>query len=128
MGRGVDFEDLRCLDEDLAKNLKWLLTQKDVSELGLDFSVSIARRCPYGNMSSSDEFVAASSDVVVKELVENGKNTPVTNENVHDYVRLLWRHHACSMDAVYHLARGLYAVLPPVLLSVFDAYELELLL
>merc|ERR1712072_1401198 len=25
LGRVVEFEDLRCLDEDLAKNLKWLL-------------------------------------------------------------------------------------------------------
>ena len=129
LGRVVAFEDLQCLDEDLAKNLRWLLDQKDVSELGLDFSVSIARRCPFGHgTSSNDEFVAASSDVVVRELIENGRDTPVTNENVQDYVRLLWRHHACSTDAAWHLARGLYAVLPPDLLSVFDAYELELLL
>ena len=99
LGRVVEFEDLRCLDEDLAKNLKWLLTQKDVGGLGLDFSVSIARRCPYGNMSSSEEFVAASSDVVVKELVENGKNTPVTNENVDDYVRSSLRVLPSPVDA-----------------------------
>jgi len=129
LGRVVAFEDLQCLDDDLAKNLRWLLDQKDVSELGLDFSVSIARRCPFGHgTSSNDEFVAASSDVVVRELIENGRDTPVTNENVQDYVRLLWRHHACANDAAWHLARGLYAVLPPDLLSVFDAYELELLL
>ena len=129
LGRVVAFEDLQCLDEDLAKNLRWLLDQKDVGELGLDFSVSIARRCPFGHgTSSNDEFVAASQDVVIRELIEDGRNTPVTNENVHDYVRLLWRHHACSNDAAWHLARGLYAVLPPDLLSVFDAYELELLL
>ena len=50
----------------------------------------------------------------------------MTNDNVHEYA-LLWRHHACANDAAWHLARGLYAVLPPDLLSVFDAYELELL-
>ena len=54
--------------------------------------------------------------MVVRELIENGRDTPVTNDNVHDYVRLLWRHHACSNDAAWHLARGLYAVLPPDLL------------
>ena len=43
------------------------------------------------------------------------------------HVRLLCGTTLVVMIA-WHLARGLYVVLPPDLLSVFDAYELELLL
>ena len=118
LGRSVAFDDLACLDADLHKNLGWLLAQKEgVSSLGLDFTVAVSKRGPVGDEA-----------VVIRELVEDGKDVPVTEANVHRYVQLLWRHHVLSEDATWYLARGLYAVLPPDLLSVFDAHELELLL
>jgi len=149
VGEVLEFEDLACLDPDLCRNLDWLLGFDGVDALQLDFTVATNRSCPFGGgaedagAESSDgedrdvdrlryEGVRKAGDasVVVRALVPGGADVPVTDDNKRDYARRLWRHHVveAGRDAMCHLARGVYSVLPPDLLSVLDAAELELLL
>ena len=68
--------------------------------------------------------------LVLLKLCERGRDVKVTDRNKRTYVDALWRHHVLEAhkDATWHLAKGVYSVLPPDLLAVFDAYELELLM
>ncbi len=77
------------------------------------------------------EFVpATSAPHQIFELKPGGKDIAVTNENKNEYLQLLLRNRVLtSVQAqVEHLLRGLYEVIPPDLLSIFDYQELELLL
>ena len=65
-------EDLKSLDPDLHRNLKFLqLYDGDVADLGLDFSVSFDR---FG-------------ECVTANLVPNGADVEVTRANRHAYVQ-----------------------------------------
>jgi len=152
VGGVLEFEDLECLDPDLCRNLDWLVNFSGVESLDLDFTVATPRSCPFGGAAdgaedaSDDEerdvdcltydCVRRAADgnrdatVVVRSLVAGGADVRVDDANKRDYVRRLWRHHVleAGKDAMWHLARGVYSVLPPDLLSVLDANELELLL
>lgn len=131
LGRVLEFDDLDCLDPELCRNLRWVARADDVDALGLDFSVAVPRTCPFGGADTTAEagernalgYRVAEGNVVVRDLVENGASIDVTNENKRDYCRRLWKHHVveAGADALWHLARGVYAVLPPDALSVFDA-------
>jgi ubiquitin-protein ligase E3 C len=57
--------DLRALDADLARNLAFLRVAEDVTELGLSFTVI-------------DDYMGRQTEV---ELVPNGAEVPVTNDN-----------------------------------------------
>ncbi|KAH8074283.1 ubiquitin protein ligase [Aureococcus anophagefferens] len=145
VGAPLEYDDLECLDPDLCRNLDWLLHNDGVDALDLDFSVATPRTCPFGGADpdalgdddddGEDRDVDAVSyvldtNVAIRELCERGRDVKVTDRNKRTYVEALWRHHVLEAhkDATWHLAKGVYSVLPPDLLAVFDAYELELLM
>ncbi|KAK7240025.1 ubiquitin protein ligase [Aureococcus anophagefferens] len=145
VGAPLEYDDLECLDPDLCRNLDWLLHNDGVDALDLDFSVATPRTCPFGGADpdalgdddddGEDRDVDAVSYVLdtnlaIRELCERGRDVKVTDRNKRTYVDALWRHHVLEAhkDATWHLAKGVYSVLPPDLLAVFDAYELELLM
>jgi len=145
VGAPLEYDDLECLDPDLCRNLDWLLHNDGVDALDLDFSVATPRTCPFGGADpdalgdDDDDGEARDVDAVsyvldtnlaIRELCERGRDVKVTDRNKRTYVDALWRHHVLEAhkDATWHLAKGVYSVLPPDLLAVFDAYELELLL
>jgi E3 ubiquitin ligase SMURF1/2/E3 ubiquitin-protein ligase NEDD4 len=110
----ITFSDLEFVDVDLHRNLLWLQNNKDVDVVSLDFTVT------YEAFGQSASF----------ELVPEGRNIAVTDENKDDYLLLRLRHR--MLDSVKpqleNLLMGVYEVVPPELLSVFDYQELELLL
>lgn len=110
----ITFSDLEFVDVELHKNLLYLQQMSGVESLSLDFTVTYEA---FGRKQQYD-------------LVPNGENILVTDENKEEYLLLRLRHR--MLDSIKpqleNLLRGLYEVVPPDLLSVFDYQELELLL
>lgn len=73
LGKPVDHNDLESIDPEYHKSLVWMLDNDIDGVLDLTFSVE------------RDEFGV--TDIV--DLVPDGRNIAVTNENKHDYVRLI---------------------------------------
>jgi len=112
----VTFSDLEFVDEELYRNLLWLKTNDQVSNLCLDFSISYPG---VGNQAP-----------VEYELKPGGADIPVTDENKEEYLQLRLRHRLLDSikPQLENLLTGLYEVIPADLLSVFDYQELDLLL
>ncbi|GMF32636.1 unnamed protein product [Phytophthora fragariaefolia] len=112
LGIPITFSDLEFVDNDLYKNLKWLRDNTGVESLALDFTVNVDQ----------------SSKVV--DLVPNGSNIPVTEENKMEYINLRFRWIVATSisQQLGSLMQGLFSIIPKELLSVFDHQELELLI
>ena len=114
LGLPITFSDLEFVDPQLHRNLRWLDTCPDLSALCLDFTVT------YPGAAGAETF----------ELKPNGADCGVSNANKEEYLLLRLRNR--MLDSVKPqleaLLRGLYEVVPPDLLSVFDYPELELLM
>lgn len=110
----ITFSDLEFVDPQLHRNLRWLDTCPDLSVLCLDFTVN------YPGAAGAETF----------ELKPSGADCMVNNSNKEEYLLLRLRNR--MLDSVKpqleSLLRGLYEVIPPDLLSVFDYQELELLM
>jgi E3 ubiquitin ligase SMURF1/2/E3 ubiquitin-protein ligase HUWE1 len=110
----ITFSDLEFVDPQLHRNLRWLDTCPDLSALCLDFTVT------YPGIAGPETF----------ELKPSGGDCAVSNANKEEYLLLRLRNR--MLDSVKPqleaLLRGLYEVVPPDLLSVFDYQELELLM
>jgi hypothetical protein len=110
----VTFSDLEFVDVELYRNLIWLRdTPNEIEPLGLVFAVDYQ----YGEHSSTFE------------LKPNGSNIAVTDDNINEYLDLRLRHRLLDSikPQLEHFLKGLYEIIPPTLLSVFDYQELELL-
>jgi len=203
LGRPLEHDDLQDLDETLAQNVQWLLSNDGIGDLDLDFSVAVendaaprrlffffsqdennvdGRRdskeesgrtndndgrfleeddqggldAPYFDPRdllsppptyfAVDDYSSSSSSSsrkpeeeplpmvpaggVVRELVvPRGRHLRVDDVNKRDYARRLWRYHLFDAHrrAAWHLAKGLYSVLPAPLLLLFDEREFDLL-
>ncbi|KAH9111650.1 hypothetical protein LEN26_013399 [Aphanomyces euteiches] len=115
LGLPIVFEDLEDFDPVVYKSLTYILECANVDELALSFSVSTVEED--GSMTQID-------------LVENGRNIAVENHNRVDFVQAMV-HHLVFDRVESHLAgfiQGLYDIVPPELLLVFDHKELELIL
>ncbi|GLE04258.1 hypothetical protein PINS_up013169 [Pythium insidiosum] len=141
LGVPVTFDDLEYYDAELYRNLKWLLENDGVDELGLDFSVCEQRG--FGRRSSDTDAVAtdgaiptdsnnATADVetVVVDLIPNGRHVSVTDENKALYVDRRFKY--VLFESVWEqlcvFLRGVYDVIPVELLVGFDYEELDYLL
>ncbi|KAJ0407736.1 hypothetical protein P43SY_009073 [Pythium insidiosum] len=76
LGIPITFSDLEFVDNDLYKNLKWLRENNGVESLALDFTVTV------------DQYTDKSKIV---ELVPNGAQIPVTDENKKEYIDLRFK-------------------------------------
>ncbi|GLE09459.1 hypothetical protein PINS_up021123 [Pythium insidiosum] len=141
LGVPVTFDDLEYYDAQLYRNLKWLLENDGVDELGLDFSVCEQRG--FGRRSSDTDAVGtdgaiptdsnnATADVetVVVDLIPNGRHVSVTDENKALYVDRRFKY--VLFESVWEqlcvFLRGVYDVIPVELLVGFDYEELDYLL
>ncbi|KAJ0405990.1 hypothetical protein ATCC90586_000806 [Pythium insidiosum] len=114
LGQPVTLEDLEWFDPELHRSLRWLLENAGVESLGLDFSVSERR----------------GSSVVTHELIPNGSNVAVTDDNKLEFVRrrlvyALFESVSMQLNA---FLKGIYDVIPFDLLLSLDAEELDYLL
>ncbi|KAF1784287.1 S-adenosyl-L-methionine-dependent methyltransferase [Phytophthora cactorum] len=115
LGIPITFSDLEFVDNDLYKNLKWLRDNTGVESLALDFTVNVDQM---------------SDKAKVADLVPNGSNIPVTDENKMEYItlRFKWIVATSISQQLGSVMQGLFSIIPKELLSVFDHQELELLI
>ncbi|EGE04949.1 DNA binding protein URE-B1 [Trichophyton equinum CBS 127.97] len=66
----------------------------------------------------------------VIDLVENGRNIPVTQENKEEYVQHVVEHRLTGSvkEQLDHFLRGFHDIIPADLISIFNEQELELLI
>uniref|UniRef100_A0AAV1VPQ6 HECT-type E3 ubiquitin transferase n=1 Tax=Peronospora matthiolae TaxID=2874970 RepID=A0AAV1VPQ6_9STRA len=115
LGIPITFSDLEFVDNDLYKNLKWLRENTGVESLALDFTVNVDQ------MSDKTQAV---------DLIPNGSNIPVTEENKMEYIHLRFKWIVATSTSLQlgSLMQGLFSIIPKELISVFDHQELELLI
>jgi hypothetical protein len=116
----VTFSDLEFVDEELYKHLSWLkkiATPDMITALCLDFTIS------YPNPLQQNQ-------IITEQLLPNGQDIMVTEENKLDYLHCRLRHRLLDSikPQLESLLLGLYEIIPPDLLSVFDYQEFDLLL
>lgn len=108
----VTLEDMESIDADVYKGLVWL-QENDVTDLGNTFS-------------ADDEVFGV---VEVHDLIPNGRNIDVTNENKNQYIDLIvqWRAVSRVQEQVTAIKRGIFEIIQWELLRVFNDHELEFL-
>ncbi|RKU46980.1 hypothetical protein DL546_007100 [Coniochaeta pulveracea] len=114
LGKPVSVKDMESFDPDYYKSLTWML-ENDITDIITEtFSVE------------EDHFGVAT----IKDLCENGRNIPVTEENKHEYVRLVVEHKLLSSvsEQMQEFLKGFHDIIPPELISIFNEQELELLI
>lgn len=114
LGKPVSLKDMESLDLDYYKSLIWILENDITDIIEETFSVETD---DYGEHKTID-------------LIENGHNVPVTEENKQDYVKKIveYKLHTSVKDQIDNFLQGFYAIIPKDLISIFDEQELELLI
>jgi len=115
LGLPVSYHDLEAIEPSFYKSLKQIL-DTPLATLGLDLTFS----------AETNDF----GKVEVFDLVKDGRNKEVTDENKAEYVRLVSHHRMTRSikDQIDAFLEGFHELVPPELISIFDAQELELLI
>lgn len=115
LGKLVKYTDMESEDYSFYQGLVFLL-EHDVKELGYELTFSLEVR----------EFGVTE----VRELKPNGSNIPVTEENKHEYVRLVCQEKMTGSirKQLNAFLEGFYEIIPKRLISIFNEQELELLI
>lgn len=114
LGRKVSLKDLESIDLDYYKSLIWML-ENDITDIIIEtFSIE------------TDDY----GEKKVIELVPNGENIAVTEENKQEYVKLVveYRLQKSVIEQMDNFLQGFHEMIPKELISIFDEQELELLI
>ncbi|OJJ44033.1 hypothetical protein ASPZODRAFT_135477 [Penicilliopsis zonata CBS 506.65] len=114
LGRSVSIKDMETLDLDYYKSLLWML-ENDITDIITEtFSLE------------TDAF----GEKQVIDLVENGHNIPVTQENKEEYIQRVveYRLVGSVKEQLDNFLKGFHEIIPPDLISIFNEQELELLI
>ncbi|EAW10523.1 E3 ubiquitin-protein ligase TOM1 [Aspergillus clavatus NRRL 1] len=114
LSRSVSIKDMETLDLDYYKSLLWML-ENDITDIITEtFAVE------------TDDF----GEKQVIDLIENGSNIPVTQENKEEYVQRVvdYRLVKSVKDQLDNFLNGFHEIIPPDLISIFNEQELELLI
>ncbi|KAK6528468.1 hypothetical protein TWF281_009709 [Arthrobotrys megalospora] len=114
LGQNVNLKDMENLDLEYYKSLQWMLKNTIEDVLLLSFSVD------------TDDFGVER----VLDLVPNGSNIPVTDENKEDYVKKVtqFRLVGSVKEQMDHFLQGFHDIVPAELIAIFNEQELELLI
>lgn len=114
LDRPMSLKDMETLDLEYFKSLMWMLDNDITDILTEDFSVE------------SDDY----GEHKIIDLVPNGRNIPVTEENKQDYVRLVveYRLQKSVEEQMSNFSVGFHEIIPKELVGIFDEQELELLI
>jgi E3 ubiquitin-protein ligase HUWE1 len=115
LGMSVDYYDIEAIEPDYFKSLKQIL-EMPLDMLGLELTFS-AETQTFGRTQ-------------VVDLIPNGRNIVVTDENKSEYIRLIAHHRTTSAikSQIESFLTGFYDLVPPELVSIFSPTELELLI
>ncbi|KAL8661542.1 MAG: hypothetical protein Q9202_005487 [Teloschistes flavicans] len=114
LGKTVSIKDMETLDLEYYKSLLWML-ENDITEIITEtFSVE------------TDDFGVTET----VDLIENGRNISVTEDNKHEYVQLVveYRLTGSVQAQLGKFLGGFHDVVSPELISIFNEQELELLI
>ncbi|KKA28862.1 hypothetical protein TD95_000291, partial [Thielaviopsis punctulata] len=114
-----NINDLRDLDEQTYQGLVMLKNAEDATELGLDFTVDDKAAIP-----------GKTPIYITRKLVPNGDKVSVTNENRLLYASYFARHRLVVQPQRISTAflRGLWSVIMPSWISMFNQWELQRLI
>jgi E3 ubiquitin-protein ligase NEDD4 len=115
LGKSVVLADMEGVDADFHRSLQWMLDN--------DISGGILEQ----TFSTEDERFGV---VTVEDLIPNGRDIDVTNENKKEYVDLMvkWRIEKRIAEQFHAFKEGFQELIPQDLINVFDERELELLI
>ncbi|XP_066283508.1 E3 ubiquitin-protein ligase HUWE1-like [Branchiostoma lanceolatum] len=115
LGKNVKYTDMESEDYQFYQGLTFLL-ENNIEESGLELTFS----------TEIQEFGVTE----VRDLKQNGRNIVVTEENKHEYVKLV-----CQLKMTGSIRKqidafleGFYEIIPKRLISIFNEQELELLI
>jgi len=114
LGKSVSVKDMESLDPEYYKSVVWML-ENDITDIITEtFSVD------------NDKFGV----VETVDLIENGRNIPVTQENKHEYVRLMveFKLTGSVQEQLDNFLKGFHEIIPAELVAIFNEQELELLI
>jgi len=115
LGMPIDFHDIEATEPDYYKILQQILnTPIDYLMMDLTFSAEIQK---FGRTE-------------VVDLIPNGRNIAVTDDNKHDYISRIAHHRmtAAIKAQIDSFLQGFYDLVPPELICIFSPTELELLI
>ncbi|KAL5614314.1 hypothetical protein BROUX41_004422 [Berkeleyomyces rouxiae] len=115
LNKAVTLADMEGVDADFHRSLQWIL-DNDISDGILEQT-----------FSTEDERFGT---IVVEDLITDGRNIDVTNENKKEYVDLMvkWRIQKRIEEQFNAFKQGFSELIPQDLINVFDERELELLI
>lgn len=114
LGKTVSLKDMESLDLEYYKALVWTL-ENDITNVTFEtFSEKVDR---FG----AEEIV---------DLIPNGRNIEVTEENKHEYVQLMVEYRLVKSvdDQLTKFLEGFHEIIPKELVAIFNEQELELLI
>lgn len=111
----VHHGDFYFYDKEIYKNLKFIKENSCSTDLGLNFSYLV----------SSD-----TKEATTVNLKPDGESIPVNDKNKHEFIHLLVDYFCTKTCAHYikALKEGIEKVMPLNFLSIFEPYEMEMLL
>ncbi|KAM9894091.1 hypothetical protein OXX69_011477, partial [Metschnikowia pulcherrima] len=114
LDQSVSLKDMESLDLEYYKSLIWMLENDITDIITEDFSVE------------TDDY----GEHKIIDLVPDGRNIPVTEENKQDYVRLVveYRLQTSVNEQMQNFITGFHEIIPRELVAIFDEQELELLI
>jgi E3 ubiquitin-protein ligase HUWE1 len=114
LGKPVNLKDMETLDLEYYNSLQWMLSNDITDIITETFSLDVEA---FGVTQTVD-------------LIENGRNVPVTEENKHEYVRLVTEHRLTGavQQQLEEFLRGFHDIVPAELVAIFSEQELELLI
>uniref|UniRef100_A0A1B6DRZ8 HECT-type E3 ubiquitin transferase n=1 Tax=Clastoptera arizonana TaxID=38151 RepID=A0A1B6DRZ8_9HEMI len=115
LGISVKYTDMESEDYSFYKGLEYLM-ENDVANLGYELTFS----------TEVHEF----GSTTIKDLIPDGRNLVVTEENKMDYIRLVCQMKMTSSirQQIDSFLEGFYEIIPMRLISIFNEQELELLI
>lgn len=114
LGKQVSLKDMENLDLEYFKSLMWMLENDITDVITEDFSVE------------TDDY----GEHKIIDLIENGRNIPVTEENKYEYVKLVveYRLTTSVQEQINNFIIGFHEIIPKELVAIFNEQELELLI
>ena len=114
LNKPVNLADMEGVDADFHRSLQWILDNDITDVLEQTFS-------------TDDERFGVTT---VEDLIPNGRNIDVTNDNKKEYVDLMvkWRIEKRIAEQFQAFKEGFHELIPQDLINVFDERELELLI
>jgi E3 ubiquitin-protein ligase NEDD4 len=115
LSKAVSLADMEGVDADFHRSLQWMLDN--------DISGGILEQ----TFSTEDERFGV---MTTEDLIPDGRNIEVTNENKKEYVDLMvkWRIEKRIAEQFQAFKEGFQELIPHELINVFDERELELLI